>query len=121
MKRCYSLKRNKEFRYTYRRGESVGSKSLALIYAKGRAGDGVKIGFSVSKKLGNAVVRNHIKRRLREAVTPLIPEIKPGFKLIFIARSAAADGSFPVLCSDMRYTLKKAKLLTVGGVKIERK
>ena len=112
MKRCYSLKRNKEFRYTYRRGRSAGSRSLVLIYAKARPDDGVKIGFSVSRKLGGAVVRNRIKRRLREAVTPLIPEIRKGFKLIFIARGAAAEEPFINLCSDMRYVLKKAKMLT---------
>lgn len=115
MKRCYSLKRNKEFRYTYRRGRSVGSKSLVLIYAKARPDDGVKIGFSVSKKLGGAVVRNRIKRRMREAVTPLIPEIKKGFKLIFIARSAAVEEPFISLCADMRYVLKKAKFLADGS------
>ncbi len=110
MKRCYSLKRNKEFRHTYRVGKSAGSKSMVLIYAPRKNGE-VKIGFSVGKKLGNAVTRNRTKRRLREAVTPLIPRIKPGSKLIFIARPPILNESFPAVRSSMRYLLKKADLL----------
>lgn len=110
LKRCYSLKRNKEFRYAYRTGKSAGCRSMVLIYAKGRA-DEIKIGFSVSKKLGNAVVRNRIKRRLREAVTPLIPDIKMGCKLIIIAKIPIKTEKLPVIESSMRYMMKKANLL----------
>lgn len=110
LKRCYSLKRNKEFRYAYRTGKSAGCRSMVLIYAKGRA-DELKIGFSVSKKLGNAVVRNRIKRRLREAVTPLIPNIKTGCKLIIIAKIPIKTEKLPAIESSMRYMMKKANLL----------
>ncbi|MBO4878738.1 MAG: ribonuclease P protein component [Clostridia bacterium] len=110
MKRRYSLKRNKEFRHTYRVGRSAGSKSMVLVYAPRRAGE-VKIGFSVGKKLGNAVVRNRTKRRMREAVTPLIPNIKQGSKLIFIAKLPILEDTLPAIRSAMHYLLKKAGLL----------
>lgn len=109
MKRCYSLKRNKEFRYAYRVGKSVGTKSMVLVYAKSKQEE-LKIGFSVSKKLGNAVTRNKIKRRMREAVMPLVPDIKKGYKLIFIAKHPLKDERFTAICSGMTYMLKKAGL-----------
>lgn len=83
---------------------------MVLIYAARRSG-GLKIGFSVGKKLGNAVVRNRTKRRMREAVTPLIPLMAHDGKLIFIAKHAILDESFDSLRSTMRYLLKKAGLL----------
>lgn len=110
MKHSDSLRRKKEFRYTYRAGKSCGGRLLSLVYAKNRGGP-PKIGFSVSKKIGNAVVRNRVKRRMREAVTPLIPAMKNGFNLIFIARSAMVDAPFSGIRESMRTQLARAGLL----------
>ncbi len=109
VKRCYSLKRNKEFRRTFRAGKTAGSKSMVLFYAPRRAGE-VRVGFSVGKKIGNAVVRNRTKRRLREAFTPLIPYVKKGSSIIFYAKPPIVDESFVSLRSTLRYLLKKAGL-----------
>lgn len=110
MKRCYSLKRNKEFRRVYRIGKSAGSRTLVLIYAPGRQPD-KKIGFAVGRKIGGAVVRNRVKRRLREAVTPLLPEIAPGCRLIFIARSPILDADFGEIQTTVRRLVEKAGLI----------
>lgn len=110
MKRCYSLKRNKNFRYVYRRGKSVSSRMLVMIYNKSKTGM-VKVGFSVSKKIGNSVQRNRIKRRLREAFRPLIPEITPGYDIIFIAREAVTEAEFASIGRSMYGMLRKASLL----------
>ena len=69
------------------------------------------MGFSVSKKLGNSVTRNRVKRRLREAFRPLISEAQPGYDLIFIARVAVKDADFLSIGSSMRYLMHKADLL----------
>lgn len=110
MKRSDSLRRKKEFRYTYRVGKSTGHRLLALVYARSRQPE-AHIGFSVSKKIGNSVVRNRVKRRMREAMTPLIPEIRGNVNLIFIARAPIIDAPFAEIRSAMQSTLSRAGLL----------
>ena len=110
VKRADSLKRKKEFRYTYRVGKSQANRLCALVFAGNRTGS-VKVGFSVSKKIGNSVCRNRVKRRMREAVTPLIPSITGGHNVIFIARQAIMEAPFEELCVSMRALLRRAGLL----------
>jgi len=114
VKHSDSLKRKKEFRYTYRVGKSCGGKLLSLVYAKSR-GTSAKIGFSVSKKIGNAVVRNRVKRRMREAITPLIPAIKGGMNLIFIARDSIVEAPFLSIREGMLSQLQRAGLYQAEG------
>ena len=107
MERSYRLKKNKAFQYVYRRGHSVACRNLVMLLAPGRE---LKVGFSVSKKTGNAVTRNRIKRRLRECFRPWLGDVKTGLYVI-VARPSAAEAAFEDLRKDVRYLLKKQDAL----------
>jgi ribonuclease P protein component len=67
-----------------------------------------RIGFTCTKKLGNAVMRNRIKRRLKEAARLSLPEIvRPGFDYVIIGRGAAENRPFEVLKSDLISAMKR--------------
>jgi len=103
----YRLTRRNQFTYVYKKGESSPAKSLILIYVKSKS-NGLKVGFSVSKKIGNSVVRNKIKRRLREAFRAKLPNITTGYNYIVIARPSIVDDSFEDIIKSLEYVLKKS-------------
>ncbi|MAZ02069.1 MAG: ribonuclease P protein component [Sneathiella sp.] len=70
--------------------------------------DGVRVGFTVTKKVGNAVVRNRIKRRLRAVAQEVIPEYADnGWDLVLIGRFATKDRKYDDLRQDLRKSLGK--------------
>ena len=111
MERQYRLKKNRAFQYVYRRGHSAACRDLVMLCAKGRE---LKVGFSVSKKVGNAVTRNKVKRRLRECFRPHLGDVKTGLYVI-VARPSAAKATFQSLDRDVRYLLKKQNALKEGN------
>ena len=109
MDRSYTLKRHKEFRYTYARGRSQSLSLFTLVYAKSR-NETVRVGLSVSKRIGNAVQRNRAKRRMRAALTPFITHIAGGFNVIFVARQEVLTAPFEELSRQMETLLRRAEL-----------
>ena len=107
MQKEFRLRKNYQFQYVYRRGKSTACKELVLIYAKGNS---IKVGFSVSNKIGCAVVRNKVKRRLRECIRPNISCLKSG-SYIILARQAAINTDFSKLNKQLMYLIKKQNLL----------
>lgn len=106
--RRYRLGSNRNYRYVYRRGKSYPSKNLVLIYLKGKE---LKLGFSVSSKVGNAVTRNRVRRYMREDARLLRGQLKGG-KYIFVARPSASEARHASLAREMRSVLSRAKLLS---------
>ena len=109
MRREYSLRRNKEFRYVYKKGKSVSDRNLLLIYVNTKTPH-LKVGFSVSKKLGNSVERNRLKRRMKEAFFSMLGSVSKKCLLVFIPREAAREAACSDLFSSTRRLLEKAGL-----------
>ena len=106
--RRYSLGRNKQYTYVYRRGKSYPGYRMVLVYLKARE---LKVGFSVSSKVGNAVTRNRLRRRMKEDFRMLRPSLRPG-KYIFVARTAAVSADASAMAREMRALLRKAALFS---------
>ena len=114
------LRKNRDFRTIYAKGRSH-VHSLAVLYVLRRTGDGValapgrRVGFVVSKKQGDAVVRNRIKRRLREAVRERLPDLREGpYDVTFVGRGRLKTASWPEVQSAVDELLRRAGLLRSG-------
>ena len=106
----YRLSKNRDFRFIYRRGKNIAQPKVAMTYIKSRSQNELLIGFSVSRKVAKAHERNRIKRLMRENVRAFIEEIKPGHRIIFVARLAANNSGYDTIGSDIRKLLKRAGL-----------
>lgn len=111
------LRANRDFRTVYARGRSQ-VHALAVIYVWRRTGDavgaapGLRIGFVVSKKQGDAVVRNRIKRRLREAVRLRLPDLREGaYDIIFVGRSKLQTALWTEVGSAVEELLRRSGMM----------
>ena len=92
----FTLKQNSDFRRLYAKGKSSANRCLA-VYCR-RNGRGVnRMGYTVSARLGGAVVRNRVRRRLREIARLNMPELKSGWDIVVVARTRAVTASYAEL------------------------
>ncbi len=92
------LRRPQDFRKVYGNGRVLKSKMFVLHWVPNNEGH-TRVGFSVSRKLGKAVVRNRVKRRLRELIRVRREVIPNGIDVVISARTTAKDASFQSLGS----------------------
>lgn len=75
-----------------------------------------RFGFSVSKRVGKAVVRNRVRRRMREAIRLRQAQIAPGFDVVFIARPAAAQATYAEIARACERILRRAELMALPSL-----
>ena len=110
------LKRRAEFLRVASRGRKAPSPGLVL-QAMARGDDRpVRLGFTVTKKVGNAVVRNRTKRRLREAARLLLTETPAtGADLVLVGRDTTRARPFALLIGDLRRSMAKLGVAVQDG------
>ncbi len=111
MKKTFRIKKDAEFQEVFKKGKSVANRQFVVYSLKKSEQANYRIGLSVSKKVGNAVVRNRIKRYLRQTFLELTGQLPNDVELIVIARNPAATMSFAEVKSSMVHVLKLAKVL----------
>jgi ribonuclease P protein component len=112
--KVYRLRKNKEFRRVYNRGRSTATSLMVLVYLH-TPWTGLKVGFSVTKKVGNAVVRNRVRRRIKEAVRVRMDMIKDHVSIVFVARPAIVNAEFSAIEKSVETLLRRAELLKKGN------
>ena len=96
MKRFPSIKKNQDFKAVYQRGKSYANKQL-VMYVKKTDNPGSRIGISVSKKVGNSVVRHHLVRLLRESFRLHLDKLETGSDIVAVVRPAAKEADYKTI------------------------
>ncbi len=106
MKRAATLKENYEFRRMYRKGQSGVDRCMVVYCRKNRLGRN-RYGFTVSVKVGKAVVRNRARRRLREVCRLNEDKLTKGWDILVVARGRTAEAPFRELTAAYLRLTKK--------------
>lgn len=104
-----SINENSDFKRTYYRGKSIVKKRIVLYYRKNKFLFN-RLGLTVSPKVGKAVVRNHVKRILKENYR-LFPVENKGYDIVIVARRSAAFSGFYEIRNDMESALYESGLM----------
>lgn len=105
-----SLKKNYQFRYVYSRGRSIANKFLVMYVIKNDNKKNNRLGISVSKKVGNSVVRSRVTRLIREAYRLNETNFKKGYNIVVIARPSTNDIAFKEMEKALKHLIYKHKL-----------
>lgn len=110
MKKSTYIKKNSDFKKVYSKGSSV-ADWLTVVYKFPNKLNETRFGFSVSKKIGNAVIRNKVKRTFREICRINNENILKGFDIVIIARNPIKDKSYHDIEKSIIKLFRKSKIL----------
>ncbi|MGM0414419.1 MAG: ribonuclease P protein component [Bacillota bacterium] len=109
-----SLKKNSHFQRVYKNGSSKASKYLVVYWLDNRNNNSLnRYGITISKKIGNAVVRNKLKRRIKEILRKWDDNnyIKSGLDIVIIARKPVIDLDYHQIKKDLKKLFYKCSLI----------
>lgn len=112
MKPIVSLKKNADFQTVFNERQSVANRQFVVYLLKKEGQPYSRVGLSVSKKIGNAVTRNRIKRYIRETLQSFNNRFNEGYDCVIIARKPTAQMSLQETISSLTHVLKLARLLS---------
>jgi ribonuclease P protein component len=96
-----SLRTRRDFELVFKAGVRTGSKYL-VMYARPNDIHQNRLGLSVSKKIGNAVTRNRIKRLMKEAVRKILEGLSVDYDFVIVAKKASAEAKLDDVVRDMQ-------------------
>lgn len=111
MNKHQRVKKNAEFQKIFKRGKSFANRQFVVYCFEKEGQEDFRLGLSVSKKIGNAVTRNRIKRYIRQAFLEMKDELKPNMDYVIIARHQAATMDFHESKKSLQHVLKIAKMI----------
>jgi len=109
LKSINRLKKRKEFAYLYNNGTAKHTNNLTLVYLPTKHRP-LKIGFSISKKIGKAHDRNLIKRRLRAIVREYVSILPDNYNMVFIVKVGVLDLTYSQLKDQVNVVISKSGL-----------
>jgi len=110
MRKEYRVKKNEDFQEVFKKGKSVANRQFVVYTLKKPEQSHFRIGLSVSKKIGNAVTRNQIKRYVRQVFHEFDGYIHNDLDYIIIARKPTADMDYFEVQKSLTHVLKLAKV-----------
>ena len=106
---CGRLKKSWEFKHVYRHGKTLVTRNAVLYFCTNKRNEN-RLGFSISKKVGNSVERHRIKRIYREAFNHIHDTIRQGYDFILVARKPAVEMDYHRAKEELQYLCRKGKL-----------
>ena len=109
-----TLKKNSDFRRLYAKGRNAVLPTL-VVYLRRTRGEDNRVGFTVTTRLGHAVVRTRIRRRLREVYRLHREELRPGLDMVVVARGRSVSAPFGALERDYLTACRQLSALREGN------
>ncbi len=110
MRKAYRVKKEREFQKVFHEGQSFANRKF-VVYVLKKEQPHFRVGISVGKKIGNAVARNAVKRKIRASLFSLKEQIEPTVDFIVIARPSVSNLSSQEVYSNLLHVLKLAKII----------